>query len=175
MDINLIKTKDGFVAFSLFPVGIVGWGKSEKECVLDIGDNLYDFCNWLSLKLPKDPNVTIIAKFTGEISAVNFSQDDGRVFKKYAEIVLQTAFSFKCMVDGARLSSDEKQRVETVFSELGIIGGVGIIEFASSIADGGDFRKARAFIYKIYRLAKELFFDVKNQAREITDSFKFSI
>ena len=175
MDVAIVKTKDGYLAFSLFPVGVVGWSDSEKGAVKDIENNLYDYCNWLLWKLPKDENPVVVEKYNGEIENISFKADDKKLFKKYAEITMQTAFSFKCMVDSVNLTKAEEDLVESVVLPIGITKDKGIIEFASNLIEGEDFKSARLFIYKVYRLAKELFFAAKNRGESIFDSFKFDV
>ena len=140
MDVAIIKTKEGQVVFSLFPVGVVGWANSEKEALEEVENNLYDYCNWLLCKLPKEEKPVVKEKYSGEIENVSFKADDKKLFKKYAEVVLQTAFSFKCMVESVSLTTSELELVENVFLSLGITKEKGIIEFASNLIDGEDFK-----------------------------------
>ena len=175
MDVAIVKTKEGQVAFSLFPVGVVGWANSEKDALKEIENNLYDYCNWLLCKLPKDEMPVVKERYSGEIENLSFKADDKKLFKKYAEVVLQTAFSFKCMVDSINIVGAEEELIEKVFSSLGITKDKGVIEFASNLIEGEDFKMARLFIYKVYRLAKELFFAVKNRGENISDPFKFDL
>jgi hypothetical protein len=175
MDVAVVKTKSGHVAFSLFPIGVVGWGCNEREAIVDVENNLYDFCNWLLWKLPKETNASVKEKYSGELKSVLFKVDDKKLFKKYAEVVMQTAFSFKCMIDSIELSPTDLEKKQKVFDELGFYQGEGILERASTILEKQDFALAREFIYKIYRLAKELFFDLIKRGVQVSDAFKFAI
>ncbi len=175
MDVNIVKTKGQVVAFSVFPIGAVGYGKDEKQAINDLNDNLYDFCNWLLWKLPKEPESVVKGRYVGEVKEVSFKEDDKKIFKKYGEVVMQTAFSFKGMIGSANLLPDEKEKVEKVFEELGFKDGEGILERSATILESDDFTLAREFIYKVYRLAKELFFDLIKRGEQVSDTFKFAI
>jgi hypothetical protein len=174
MDVAIIKTKEEFVAFSLFPVGIVGWGKSKSSAINSINDNVYDYCNWLLKPLPKTHDASVKEEYSGEIGKTNFKSDDKSLVKKYAEVVVQTAFSFKCMLDSFELSECEKELVSGVYTRLNIAGG-GVIGYASDLSETGDLPKCRAFIYNVYKAAKEIFFLAKERGVTPTDCFKFDI
>ena len=114
MDVAIVKNKDEFVAFSLFPVGAIGWGKGKNEAINSINDNIYDYCNWLFRPLPKIAEATVKEEYSGEISAIKFKSDDQSLQKKYAEVLVQTAFSFKCMIDSFSLDSLEQDKLNAV-------------------------------------------------------------
>ncbi|MBQ7374053.1 MAG: hypothetical protein IJW64_05795 [Clostridia bacterium] len=175
MDVNIIKGKGEVIAFTIFPIGVVGWGSSENQAIIDLNDNLYDFCNWLLWKLPKEPTATVKGRYSGEVGDISFKEDDKKLFKKYAEVVLQTAFSFKSMIDSVSFSNEDLLKVEKVFKDLGFTNGEGILECSATVSESEDFCLARAFIYKVYRLAKELFFDLKNRGEQVFDAFKFAV
>ena len=174
MDVAVVKNKDGFVAFSLFPVGAIGWGKSKKEAIDSINDNIYDYCNWLFKPLPKSPIATVVEEYSGDERSLKFKSDDKSLAKKYAEVVVQTAFSFKCMLDSFELSECEKELVSGVYTKLNIAGG-GVIGYASDLSETGDLPKCRAFIYNVYKVAKEIFFLAKERGEIPTDCFKFNV
>ena len=133
MDVAIIKTKEEFVAFSLFPVGIVGWGKSKSSAINSINDNVYDYCNWLLKPLPKIPEATVKEEYSGEIGKTNFKSDEKSLVKKYAEVTVQVAFSFKCMLNRFSLNNCEQELVNEVYSRVGIENG-GIIGYASDLS-----------------------------------------
>ena len=88
MDVAIVKTKEGQVAFSLFPVGVVGWANSEKDALKEIENNLYDYCNWLLCKLPKDEMPIVKERYSGEIENLSFKADDKKLFKKSEEVFI---------------------------------------------------------------------------------------
>lgn len=174
MDVAIVKNKEGFIAFSLFPVGVIGWGKSKKEAIDSINDNIYDYCNWLFRPLPKSPEAVAVEEYSGDVCCVKFKGDDRSLSKKYAEVVVQAAFSFKCMIDSFELSERESELVSGVYSSLGITEG-GIIGHASALSETSDLPKSRAFIYNVYKTAKEIFFLAKERGVTPTDCFKFNV
>ena len=174
MDVAVIKNKEEFVAFSLFPVGVVGWGKSKVGAINSINDNLYDYCNWLLKPLPKIPEATVKEEYSGEISKINFKSDDKSLVKKYAEVTVQVAFSFKCMLDSFTLTEGEQELVNVVYSRLGIENG-GIIGYASDLSEGLDLPKQREFIFSVYKTAKQIFFLAAERGEGVTDCFKFNV
>lgn len=174
MDVAVVKNKDGFVAFSIFPVGAIGWGKSKKEAIDSINDNIYDYCNWLFKPLPKSPDATAVEEYSGDVASLKFKSDDKSIAKKYAEVVVQTAFSFKCMLDSFELSDSEKELVSGAYISLGIADG-GVIGYASALGETCNLPKCRAFIYNVYKTAKELFFKALERGESPTDCFKFNV
>ena len=174
MDVAIVKNKEGFIAFSLFPIGVIGWGKSKKEAMDSISNNIYDYCNWLYRPLPKSPDAVVVEEYCGEVSSLKFKSDDKSLAKKYAEVVVQTAFSFKCMLDSFELSESEKELVSGVYTNLNIAGG-GVIGYASDLSETGDLPKCRAFIYNVYKVAKEIFFLATERGVSPTDCFKFNV
>ena len=174
MDVAIIKNKDEFIAFSLFPVGVVGWGKTKSSAINSINDNLYDYCNWLLKPLPKNPNAEVKEEYCGEIGRINFKSDDKSLVKKYAEVVVQTAFSFKCMLDSFDVNQTEQSLLDAVYSKLGVTDG-GVIGYASELSEDVDLPKQRAFIYNVYKTAKEIFFLAIERGVSPTDCFKFNV
>ena len=174
MDVAIIKTQEEFVAFSLFPVGVVGWGKTKKDAINSINDNLYDYCNWLLKPLPKVPTATVKEEYLGDLEKTVFKSDDKSLVKKYAEIVVQTAFSFKCMTDSFSIEDSERALLEQLYSKLSMVDG-GIIGYAALLSEGVGLPKQREFIYCVYKTAKEIFFLAKDRGENPTDCFKFDI
>ena len=175
MEVAIIKNEWGVVAFSLFPIGVIAWANDERGVLNSVEDNLYDYCNWLNCKLPKEVKPVVKERYVGEIATISFKADDKKLFKKYGEIVLQTAFSFKSMLDSASLSTEDIESVERVFERLSFRKGEGVLERSATILESENFGVAREFIYRIYRLAKELYFSLKGQGKEVIDTFKFDI
>ena len=173
MDAVIIKNGNEYVAFSLYPVGVMGWGNSKNTAISQLNDNLYDYCNWLGCKLPKEPESKIVREYVGEISKVEFLSGDGKTLKKYCEIAYQTAFSYKCMIDS--FQGDDHPLNLALFKRLNPSSFGGIIGYASSLCDGENTAKIREFIYLTYKTAKEIFFDVKSKGVEINDSFRFDV
>ncbi len=174
MDVAIIKNQEEFVAFSLFPVGVVGWGKSKASAINSINDNLYDYCNWLVKPLPKNPDANVKEEYSGEVSQVSFKNEDKSLLKKYAEVVFQTAFSFKCMLDSFTLNTQEQDLVKEVYDKLNVTD-CGIIGYASSLNEREDLKEQRAFLYNVYKTAKKIFFSAKERGEDVTDCFKFNV
>ncbi|MBR2336733.1 MAG: hypothetical protein IKA61_02180 [Clostridia bacterium] len=174
MDVVIIKTRDEFVAFSLLPVGVIGWGRTKKDAISSINDNLYDYCNWLLKPLPKDPEAKAVEEYSGEISCIGFKGDCKSLAKKYAEVVVQTAFSFKCMTDSFALSEGELTLLNNAYAKLKIDGGA-IIGHATDLSENADPLKCRDFIYTVYKTAREIFFSALKRGETPTDCFKFNV
>ena len=174
MDVAIVKNKSEFIAFSAFPVGVVGWGKSKKDAMDSINDNLYDYCNWLFKPLPKNPEGVVVEECSGDVGSVKFKSDDKALGKKYAEVVVQTAFSFKCMIDSFELCESEKELLDAVYTSLNMLD-CGIIGYASVLSETCDLPKCRAFIYHVYKTAKEIFFLAVERGANPTDCFKFNV
>ncbi len=173
MDCAIIKNSNFYLAFSLFPVGIVGWGDSKKSAISSLNDNLYAFCNWLGGKLPKEPNAVAVSEYAGKVEEIKFKEDDGKSLKKYCEVVMQTAFSFKCMIESFSLSESENELVAGLYQDLGISDDLGIIGYSAEICDRGDFPLLRAFVFKAYSTAKEIYGKATERGVDFTDSFRF--
>lgn len=173
MDCAIIKDGNFYLAFSLSPVGTVGWGDSKKSAISSLNDNLYAFCNWLGGKLPKEPNAVAVSEYLGKVEEVKFKEDDGKSLKKYCETVMQTAFSFKCMIESFALDESENELVLSLYQTLGISDGLGIIGYSAEICDRGDFPFLRAFIFKTYYTAKEIYRKATERGAVFTDSFRF--
>ncbi len=172
MDIAIIKTKEEFVAFSLFPIGVVGWGKTKKDAVNDIENNLYDYCNWIEKPLPKVVDAVVKEEYSGETDNVKFKSDDKSLLKKYAEITVQAAFSLKCMTDSFILNEEEQSLINEACASLSIADG-GIIGHAVGLSQAQELEKQREFIYKVYKTAKQIFFLATDRGEAVTDTFKF--
>lgn len=172
MDVAVVKTKKEYVAFSLFPVGVMGWGNSKSVAISQLNDNLYDYCNWLGCKLPKEPLAKVVAEYSGEICEIKFLQDDGKSLKKYCEIAYQTAFSYKCMMDS--FCGYEHPLHPELLRVLGAETD-GVIGVASKLCEGENLAKIREFIYLTYKTAKEIYFCEKQKGRIVTDSFRWDI
>lgn len=173
MDVAIVKNQDGYVAFSLFPVGVIGWGKSKNDAVKAINDNVYDYCNWLSKPLPKNPEATVKEEYSGEIVSVAFKSDDKSLVKKYAEVVVQTAFSFKSLTDSLEKGDREESLIAKLFSELKIAEGEGIIGRSAELCERGDIPLLREFIFKAQKTAKELMLTAKERGLEFFNTFCF--
>lgn len=173
MDVAVIKTKDQVIAFSLYPIGAVGWGKGEKEAISSLNDNIYDYCNWLNKPLPKDASGVIKERYVGEIKDVTFKSDDKSLIKKYSEIAVQTAFSFKSLTDGFCLDEKEKEKVSLLFERLKIADG--IIGYSTDVCDSQSLPKIREFIYETYKTAKEIFILAKKRKIGIFNTFYFDV
>lgn len=172
MDLVIVKSKNEYVAFGLNPVGVVGWGNSKNLAISQLNDNLYDYCNWLGCKLPKEPLGKAVGEYTGEIGEVKFLQDDPKALKKYCEVAYQTAFSYKCQIDS--FQGGEHPLHLALLQTLGASES-GIIGFASDLCESEDFAKLRQFIFLTYKAAKEIYFSQKQNGNIISDPFKFDI
>ena len=173
MDAVLIKQENLTIACSLAPVGVFGWGKDEKTAITALGDNLYDFCNWMQKPLPKDTEVKILARYKGEIENLSFSEDCKIPSKKLAEVVMQSAFSLKCFLNSFSDSKFEEQFILDAYSSIGISSDEGVIGFASALIESGDIVKMRAFAFLTYKVAKQTFIKLKQDGAQFTDTFKF--
>ena len=172
MDLAIVKNKNEYLAFSINPVGVVGWGNSKSAAISRINDNLYDYCNWLGCKLPKDPEGKVVCEYLGEVDKVKFLQDDPKALKKYCEVAYQTAFSYKCQIDS--FNGGEHPLHLALLQTLGASES-GIIGFASDLCESGDFAKLRQFIFLTYKVAKEIYFTQKEKGEQLSDPFKFDI
>lgn len=172
MDTAIIKDGNNYIAVSLFPVCFIGWGKTENGAINSLNDNLYDFCNWLSAPLPKDLKVSVVERVSGEIGKIKLKADENINPKKYAEITIQTAFSFKCFWDSFEQSESENELCEKTFAKLGIDGGV--LGYSAEITDSGDKAKMREFIFYVYSLAKTVWKSLVERKVEFSDTFRFN-
>ena len=173
METAIIKSDRLFVACSIFPVGYFGWGKSEKEAINSLNDNVYDFCNWLSRPLPKDPIVKVISKYSGRLNEVKFNEDKQSDVKKYCEVAMQSAFSFKCFIDSFTLSEEESQTCNNLYEKLGFQVDEGIIGFSAKLCENGCCEQLRNFIFNVYYTAKDLFQSAKTRNVDFSDTFCF--
>ena len=44
MDVVIVKDGNLYIACSLSPVGVFGWGENEKRAKEEVEENLYDYC-----------------------------------------------------------------------------------------------------------------------------------
>lgn len=172
MDTAIIKDGNNYIAVSLFPVCFIGWGKTENGAINSLSDNLYDFCNWLSLPLPKDIKVKIVERVSGEIGEICLQADKDTPTKKYAEITMQTAFSFKCFWESFTPNEIEIEEYNKTFEKLGIDDG--IIGYSASISDSGNKAKMREFVLAVYSLAKTLWRSLVERKSDYSDTFRFN-
>ncbi|MBE5742458.1 MAG: hypothetical protein E7360_03950 [Clostridiales bacterium] len=172
MDTAIIKDGKLFVAVSIFPAGYVGWGNSENGAISSLNDNLYDFCNWLSRPLPKECEVKVVEKAVGEISSVQLKADQKTNGKKYAELVLQTAFSFKSFYESFSPNQNELNLYNETVKKLGITDG--LIGHSVSLADSGNIPKMREFVFYLYSTAKRLVEELKLRKVDFFDTFYFN-
>ena len=165
--------------------------KSEKQLKLDLEDELYRTCNWLSKKPPKD-----IDNFTICLEKVDFSESDIRFYQngefsknEYKELksqIIQGYFSLKCMIE-----SVESNDINTITNTLKDI----YYEFTKTQIDGGflevGFVLLDAFdecclinqvevkgymyktLYKIIDFAKEFYNKNKEKSKNLSNSFYF--
>lgn len=173
MDAIIIKDKNEYIAFSLNPVGVVGWGNSKNLAISQLNDNLYDYCNWLGCKLPKEPESKVVGEYSGEISKIKFLQGDEKAVKKYCEVAYQTAFSYKLTVDGFQGYDHPLHRA--LLKRFNLSEEKGIIGFASELCGGEDCAKLREFIFITYKTAKEICIEQKANGVEVTNYFKFDL
>ena len=86
MDIVIVKDGNLYIACSLSPVGVFGWGENEKRAKEEIEENLYDYCNWLCEPLPKEPESKIIKQYEGRLCKIAVEGDQKQNPKRIAEI-----------------------------------------------------------------------------------------
>ena len=156
MDTVIVKDGNLYIACSLSPVGVFGWGENEKRAKEEIEENLYDYCNWLSKPLPKDMQIKVASRYNGNLGEITFKEDDGVNTKKYSEIVLQSAFSFKVLEQKIIGHEKEEQVAKNLYLSFGLKENEGIIGYATEICESGSLKNMRNFCYKIYRSVKEI-------------------
>jgi len=172
MDTVIVKDGLEYIAVSLLPVGVFGWGCNQKDAVISLEENLYAYCNWLLKPLPKNPEVKVISKYSGSLSQIKFKEDSLANVKKYSETALQCAFSFKSMLDSFEMIENERLEVEKLLNFFSTWGN-GIIEIGAKICEIGDLALMRSFIFKTYKTAKTLFILTKERNIDIFDTFSF--
>lgn len=172
MDTVIVKDGAEYIAVSLLPVGVFGWGSNQKDAVISLEENLYAYCNWLLKPLPKNTEVKVISKYSGSLSQIKFKDDSLANVKKYSEIVLQTAFSFKSMIESFETNENERSKVEELLNFFSAWGN-GIIEIGAKICESEDLALMRGFIFKTYQTAQTLFMLSKERNVDIFDTFSF--
>ncbi len=181
---NYIGFLEGFVCSPILAT-------NEKQLVLDLEDELYRTCNWLSKKPPKDVDV-----FKVKCISVDYGENDVRFFyngeffkNEYKDLkaqIVQGYFSLKCMCESVNSGDIDtftnllkglyfdftKSQVEGGFLEIGFM----LIDvFEENYTTNQVEVKAYMYktLYKIIDFAKEFYNNYKNESKNLTNSFYF--
>ena len=163
---------------------VYGEGKSKKEAINALSENIYKFCNWLSVPYPapeewKECNLKILPA-QGRILAPWEKEPDKRTVRLYRSVALQAAFSFKCLADS--LPDEEAKAIaeETVFrlnallrpyGKEGLIGGVA--ELTDLPADGELAGTLREISLLLFSSAERISALCMENHIPFSDAFRF--
>ena len=176
---------DGFVCSPII-------ASSEKKVLLDIEDEIYRTCNWLSKKPPKG-----VETFKGLVTKVDCLDSDIEFFNngelakgEFSEIKLQLVqglFSFKCMVESVNNTfaiNDLTEQLKNLYSNYtNTQTDGGFLEVGFNLIDAFEENcqlngvKTKAYMYKTLYLivdtAKRFYTATKDEFKNITNSFYF--
>ena len=192
MQIQINKNKNAYIGFaSNFTCSPI-IAKTEKQVLLEIEDEIYRTCNWLSKKPPKD-----VETFKSVVKNTNCLENDVEFFEngeftkgEFNDVKLQLVqglFSYKCMVESVEsydaLDSLTESLKGIYFSLTGNTFDGGFLEtgfkLIEELEDNNrlDKVKLKAYAYKtLYTVingAKVFYDNTKDKFKDITNSFCF--
>ena len=165
----------------------------KKEAVNEV----YRLCNQLENKLPKsalDVEIINTINACGDLSLVsewNFDLgkfSSAKEYEKLKSLLIQYAFSFKCMTESAGDFESEGVLVDKLLDINGNLNGYngGLIGAVFEIIESFDLKinsnqnqvklQIHKNLFEIVNFAKQLYFNyLKNNVEGVTDSFFFGV
>lgn len=163
---------------------VCGEGKNKKEAINALSENLYKYCNWLSVPYPTPDEWTEcnlkILPAQGRLLAPWEKEPDKKTVRLCRSVALQAAFSFKCLADSLADEEAKALAEETVFrlnallrpyGKEGLIGGVA--ELTDLPADGELAGTLREISLLLFSSAEKISALCMESDIPFSDAFRF--
>ncbi len=157
MKVTILKS-DSYVAIFEDFIAVPVIANSQSELKKQVVNEVYRISNFLEKKLPKDANnVEVLKQISVKESVKDLDENlfyvgfSKKAYSEFKSLFIQSAFSFKCMVDSLENREDYLNNVCTLICKVvDIKTGGGIIETAFTLASELDelFNKNELLAYK---------------------------
>ncbi|MBR5438654.1 MAG: hypothetical protein IKV61_00340 [Clostridia bacterium] len=144
MKVTILKSNQ-FIAFFEGFTGVPVIANSLNELKKQVVNEVYRVCNFLEQKLPKDANsVEVLKTISVKESVKDLDENlfyigfNKRAYSEFKSLFIQTAFSFKCMVDSLKNAEEYLEGACNLICDTAKCGCGGIIETAFNATSNLD-------------------------------------